>query len=231
MRPVRKGKGETGKRLLAAAADVFARKDYRSATAAEISELAGANIAAINYHFGDKETLYAEAWRYAFSEAITAHPPDGGVPADRPADERLRGEIAALLRRIGDENNKEFWIAQKELANPTGLLLEVMRDEIDPLRQRMEGVIREFLGPNVDESQVQLSVISIMSMCTAPIPLRRWQKNQGEKSEFPRVLGDLDALIDHIVQFSLGGLCSIQRTAKQTPQIQGKKRKKGKELQ
>ncbi len=110
----------TRKSLLAAASEVFAEKGYRDATIAEICERAKANVAAVNYHFGDKETLYIEAWRHSFSESVKAHPPDGGVSDDAPPEERLRGQVEALLRRIADENNKEFLIVHKELANPTG---------------------------------------------------------------------------------------------------------------
>ncbi len=43
--------------LLDAAAELFAAHGYHQTTHAEICERAGANIAAINYHFGDKEHL------------------------------------------------------------------------------------------------------------------------------------------------------------------------------
>jgi len=52
----RKTTGKTAKRLLNAAAEVFAERDYRSATVSEICRLAGTNISAVNYHFRDKET-------------------------------------------------------------------------------------------------------------------------------------------------------------------------------
>src|SRR5512139_1670083 len=121
MRAMREDTVRTRKNLLAAASEVFAEKGYRDATIAEICERAKANVAAVNYHFGDKETLYIEAWRHSFSESLKAHPPDGGVTEDARPEERLRGQVKALLHRIADENNKEFLIVHRELANPTGL--------------------------------------------------------------------------------------------------------------
>jgi AcrR family transcriptional regulator len=206
MRIVRKGGKETGRKLLEAAAEVFAEKGYRGATVAEICRLASANIAAINYHFRDKETLYAEAWRYAFSGAIKKHPPDGGVPADAPAGERLRGHIEALLRRISDEKNIEFRIARKELANPTGLLKEVMKEEVAPLHERMEKIIRDLLSPNVPDSQVRHCVISIVSQCFEPVALSLAIKEEG--GEHPPPL-DIAEYIEHVVRFSLGGIKSL----------------------
>ena len=125
----------TKKSLLAAASNFCAEKGYRDATIAEICERAKANVAAVNYHFGDKETLYIEAWRHSFSNSLKAHPPDGGVSEDARPEERLRGQVEALLHRMADENNREFLIVHRELANPTGLLEEVMRKDIRPARQ------------------------------------------------------------------------------------------------
>ena len=55
--------------VLHAACEVFADRGYRDATVAGICHKAGANPAAINYHFNDKESLYVEAWRQAAEEA------------------------------------------------------------------------------------------------------------------------------------------------------------------
>ena len=75
-------KQTTKDRLLEAACTIFADKGFRDATVAEICEAANANIAAVNYYFGDKEKLYDEVWHCAFSHATEAYPVDGGLPKD-----------------------------------------------------------------------------------------------------------------------------------------------------
>lgn len=204
-------RGETARRLLTAAAEVFAEKDYRSATVSEICQLAGANIAAVNYHFGDKETLYAKAWRYAFSESIKTHPPDGGVPSGAPPEERLRGQIRALLERISDDSNKEFWIVQKEITSPTGLLAEVMDAEIAPLHKRTEGVVREILGPDAPESRVHFCVLSIISQCTGPVAVSRLGITRTAEAQGPPPIEDIDSYAEHVVTFSLCALAALRK--------------------
>lgn len=208
MRGARKGRKDIGIRLLEAACRVFAEKGYRGATVQEISSLAGANIASINYHFNDKKTLYVEAWRYAFATSIEQYPPDGGVSADAPPEERLRGNISALLRRISDKNTVEFLIARNEVTNPTGFLKEVMREEIAPPHEIMKKAVRDLLGPNASESQVRYSVLCIITQCFEPIVLTRSINEQDGKGIFPPI-DNIEEFIEHVIQFSLGGLKSI----------------------
>ncbi len=213
MRIQRKGVAKTAKSLLVAASDVFATKGYRDATIAEICERAKANIAAVNYHFGDKETLYTEAWRHSFSESVKVHPPDGGVSDAAPPEERLRGQVVALLRRIADEDNREFFIVQKELANPTGLLNKVMRVELRPLHEKMETLVRELLGPRTSDMQVRFCTISIISQCINPMVAIKSQKEKREDKDSPPGVDDIEAYSRHVVQFSLAGIRTVREEA------------------
>ncbi len=45
---------KTQRNLLMAASEIFAERGFRDATIMEISKRAKTNVAAINYHFGDK---------------------------------------------------------------------------------------------------------------------------------------------------------------------------------
>jgi AcrR family transcriptional regulator len=207
MKTLRIGSAKTYKRLLAAAVDVFAEKGYRDATIAEICKRANANIAAVNYHFGDKETLYKESWRYSFSEAIKTHPPDGGVSIDALPEERLRGQITALLHRVADKDNKEFLILQKEFANPTGLLNEIMEEVIRPLREKTQASIRELIGSQVSDAEVQFCEISIISQCINPVIVRR----NREEMPGPPGIEDIEAYSNHVMKFSLAGLRAIRK--------------------
>ena len=222
MNTQRKSSSKTYNNLLAAAAEVFAEKGYRDATIAEICEKTKANIAAVNYHFGDKETLYREAWRYSFSESIKAHPPDGGVSGDAPPEERLRGQIAALLHRVADENNnKEFLIVQREFANPTGLLNEIMEEVIRPLQEQTQALIRELIGPEASDAQVQFCEISIISQCINPSVVGRNRK----KRAGPPQIEDIEAYSNHVIKFSLAGIRTIRKEVEKNGKVVKRRQK------
>jgi AcrR family transcriptional regulator len=206
----RKKSGVKKEKLLAAASNVFIEKGFRDATVAEICARAEANISAVNYHFGSKEALYQEAWRHSFTESLKAYPTDGGVNDTAPVEERLRGQLIALIQRIADENNKDFFIAQMEMINPTGLLQEVMKTELIPMRQQTLTLVREMLGPEATEQQVHYCEISIISMCVHPIVMQRIAKRIKNK-EMPAIIEDISAFADHVVKFALAGINAIRR--------------------
>src|SRR5258705_515061 len=93
---------ETDDRLLQAAGEVFAEFGFRRATVRDICSRAGANVAAVNYHFGDKAGLYAAVVKYGVGAAIQKYPPDMGLPTDKPAsaEQRLRAFVRGFLHRI-----------------------------------------------------------------------------------------------------------------------------------
>src|SRR5947207_5435679 len=99
-RPAAAAPDPTREKLLAAAAEVFAEAGFRNATVREICQRAGANIAAVNYHFGDKEKLYLEVLRRTQEDAFQKFPPDYGVKSNASAEEKLKAFVHSFLLRI-----------------------------------------------------------------------------------------------------------------------------------
>jgi AcrR family transcriptional regulator len=217
---MRKDALQTRERLLDSASTIFAEKGFRAATIKEISEKAGANIAAVNYHFGSKEQLYVEAWRYAFNNSIKAHPPDGGISLDAPAEERLKGQIKALIYRISDPHNREFKIMQQELYDNTGLLERVFRELLEPLRMRTLQLVVEILGPSVPQQLAEYCEVSIISQCITPLLSEKWSR-QGRTqagSQRKRVF-NIHKYAQHVAEFSLAGLKAVRMHYEETEYI------------
>jgi len=213
MKSGKKPDRDTQVRLLKSACEVFAEKGYREATLAEICERAGANIAAVNYYFRDKATLYAEAWRRSFQRSLEIYPADGNVPPGAPPEERLRGRIQSILQRIADPQSYEFDIIYKELVNQTGLLTDVMQESIEPIRRGLFVLMRELLGEKASDLQVRLCQMSIRAQCFDLIirEQRRKKSPEGKKFTGPPFLDvDVAELANHILRFSLAGIREIR---------------------
>lgn len=212
----RKHGHDTRERVLAAAAEVFAANGYREATVAEICRLAGANIAAVNYHFGGKEALYVEAWRRCLRASLEAHPPHGGVRPGAPPAERLHGRVRSIMRRITDPKSHEFDILHKEMANPTGLLSEAIPESLKPLRRSFAALIRELLGPRATEREARFCRMSVMAQCFGPLLRERHGRHAScppRAASHPPLAADVEALADHVARFSLAGIRDARRRA------------------
>jgi TetR/AcrR family transcriptional regulator, regulator of cefoperazone and chloramphenicol sensitivity len=215
MKPQNKQNNNTKNRLLKSACEVFAKKGYHNATIADICKGAGTNIAAVNYHFRNKKTLYVEAWRQAFHRSLEAYPPDGGVSPDAPAEQRLYGRISSILQRFGDPRNYEVeMMMHKEMANPTGLLTDVIRKSIEPLQEGLRSIVRELLGKSATEEQVLLCQRSIKAQCFDPMGCQRHHgkfEKAGIRFEMTPLNFPVETIAEHITRFSLAGIREVRR--------------------
>src|SRR5262245_16107260 len=124
---------DTKTRLLDAAGQIFADRGFEAATIREICQQANANIAAINYYFGDKEQLYVATLKHAHAcKAV-------GVPAMLPAgmkpEDKLRAFVAAMLQQIVFEETPAWHatLILREMVNPTRACEELVQDNIRPM--------------------------------------------------------------------------------------------------
>ena len=82
---------QTRQALIEAGGAVFAEVGFHNATVREICRRAGANGAAVNYHFEDKAALYREVLAYYQARALQKFPLDMGVQPGAPATDRSNG--------------------------------------------------------------------------------------------------------------------------------------------
>ncbi len=160
------GVDSTKARILEAAGGIFAAKGFEAATVREICQVAGANLAAVNYHFGDKQRLYVETIKHAHCSRAQEIP----LPVwdeSTPAKVKLRGFIGVLLQRmLGDDQAP--WHAQlmlREIARPNLACEELVRDYIRPHFEVLKGILRELLPPDVSEERLALTAFSVVGQC------------------------------------------------------------------
>lgn len=201
----------TREQLLAAASTVFAEGGFRQATVRDICRRAGANVAAVNYHFGGKEELYAEVLRRNFRTALQRFPAQGEVPRDADPCERLRGFVRSFVRRIfvtGPDSCHGRLLA-REMVDPTPALDALVATEIRALVDCATGIVRELLGPGLDEDGVRMTMASVVSQIVfyqhcQPVIRRMFPDLAFGEAE-------LEDLAEHITEFSLAGIAAVSR--------------------
>src|SRR6266511_324295 len=197
---------ETRQRLLEAAGEVFAERVFRATTVREICQRAKANLAAVNYHFGDKERLYAAVLQYTFRYAIEKYPLDLGLGAEATAEERLQAFIRSHLFGFLDEGLPAWHgkLMAREMAEPTGMLDTFVDQMIRPKAELLMSIVRDVLGHDANPRRVWRCAASIIGQCLFYHHARPVIKRlDPEQTYTPEALEDL---VDHITQFSLAAL-------------------------
>lgn len=193
---------ETRRKLIDAAGQVFAERGLHAATLQEITDRAGVNKAAVNYHFRDKFELYAAVVRHCLSLANTPRAEEmTGPPA-----ERLRLLITHIMKDILDPSHPPWRAAiiRHELAQPTAALDAVMDELISPRSRLQRDIVRGILGPRASEEKVARCTVSIVAQCLIYLNDRRLM------ARLHPVLADDDRkpeeIARHIADFSLAAL-------------------------
>src|SRR3972149_1611495 len=135
---------QTRTRLLEAAREVFSQHGFQGATVREICRRAEANGAAVNYHFGSKDGLLAEALNFAPLKAMQK----ANVKAGECPKMRLRLFICDFMLMLLDEKNpsSQCQIMARELADPTPALDKIVREAIAPLHEFLGELLHEIAG-------------------------------------------------------------------------------------
>jgi len=201
----------TRERVLESACKIFAEKGFRDATVAEICDSADANIASVNYHFGDKETLYDEVWRHAFSITTQAYPTNAGVTDDTPVEDLLYAFANALIHRMFSEDDAGHFakLLYREMASPTLALEKIAEETVFPQVQVVDRILKKAFGDTMDEQAFMLCKQSIIGQCAFynfSRPLRT--RIMGKETQTDQ---ELDRIARHIAQFSMGGLQEVMR--------------------
>jgi TetR/AcrR family transcriptional regulator, regulator of cefoperazone and chloramphenicol sensitivity len=202
----------TRDRIIEAAGEIFAEKGFDATTVRDICQRAEANVAAVNYYFGDKQRLYVEAvvrahrWRME-----RARLPEW--TADTPPEQKLADFVATFIRRIrtGPENTWHTRLIMREMMNPREACVELVQSSIRPQFEILQRILRELLPREKSEEKLHLTAFSIVGQCLFyhfADPVVRNLVTGEEYADY-----DVEKLTDHIARFSLGALETAARQA------------------
>ena len=215
------GQMATRQHLLEAAGQVFADAGYRAATVREICERAGANIAAVNYHFGDKEQLYRAVLQETYQSAVKKYPADYGLRANATAEERLRAFVHSLLLRIFSEgpSARHGKLMAREMMEPTGALDAIVREDIRPMSALLVSIVSELLGAGADDATKRLCANSVVSQALFYHHCRPVVVRLHPDLKFDRA--GIERLTEHITRFSLAAIKNLAKKPRRAAAAKG----------
>lgn len=200
---------ETRVKLLDAAEDVFAEVGYEAATTREICRRAGVkNVGAVNYYFGGKERLYAEAVKYAM-RTCTAGAPFPDWPAGAKPERKLRDFIRTMMARMMEiPKAASMTLMMREMTRiePSDVTEEVVKENIRPMADLLGEILKEML-PKLPFQRRVLIAFSIVGQCL----YYRQNRAVAEVLFGNEITGQFSAeyLAEHIANFSLGALTDL----------------------
>lgn len=192
--------------IIKAAGRLFIDKGYRATTIRRICAEAGVNIAAVNYHFGDKKNLYAAVIHYYKDSAFNKFPLDYGIQEGDSPRSKITSFIHAMAMRIfGEDSEPQFGkLLVRELIEPTGELDNLINDIFRPSFLKLSSLVKELLSKNATNRMVYLCSMSIVGQCLYFRNSPRLAGRMMKKENFSRE--EIQTLADHISRFSLAAL-------------------------
>lgn len=210
-RPGRRTDGrQTAEAVLQAAGQVFASKGFDRATSKEICVLAGANGAAVNYHFGGFEALYDAVLLRAHERVLSWENLAAVAASDAAPGDKIRQLIALHMDAlIGLGSHAwELRVVSRELVSPSPALLRLHAQQMSPRMLTIDLIVAEIMGAPVDSPAVRQAAFCTMTpslmLLTGPPAMIHAIAGSGATDAV-----DLRALVDALAAYALAGIKAL----------------------
>lgn len=207
---------DTRQRLVQAAIEVFAEKGFEAATVRDICARANANVAAVNYHFGDKKTLYGIIFDEVFRTLQEQRTPF--LPSTAPAERRLETYIHSFFEELfycdegGAEGAQLSAMYLMEIAHPTDVLDSLVSQYIARDAAELHSIVAALLGPDAPP----LTVINCAASIAGQVLHYYHSQPLIERLHpgLPPASARRQELTEHVLRFSLGGIAQMKGEAR-----------------
>lgn len=206
--------GHTRERILDEAEALFAEQGYEAVSVREITKRAGCNLAAVNYHFGNKKNLYLEVFR---SRVVPRAFRIQKVFREKLGERRTLG-LKTLIQALATafikgpltdrERLAHHQLMAREMAHPTEAMTVMVEEAMRPFFMELAGYFRPLLQEDIEIEAVILSMLSMFSQ----ILFFNFARNSVSMVTGKSYDSDFkDSLIEHITDFTLHGFDMMQR--------------------
>lgn len=199
---------ETRDRLLRASAQLFASRGFRDVTVRDICRAARANVAAVNYHFGDKLGLYRDVLQVAIDAMRETNEAGQRAAEGQPPTEQLRRYLSVFLRRVlNPENETIHRLIQREADHPTSAMDTMIEQALRPRLEFFAAVVAELMGCDPADPRVLRCVGSILAQTIIYVRKNPMAERLG--FVFKPTPENIEAAARHIAEFSVAGIRAI----------------------
>jgi len=195
----------TRNRILEVAGELFADQGFAETPSKVIAARAEVDLAAINYHFGGRDGLYAAVLVEAHRGLIGADLLRGVAEADLSPPEKLHRVISSLVTATTVEGDWRTRVLAQEILSPSSHLRSALQDELMLKLPLLLGLIADIAGIPVDDPALQRCAISVTAPCAAMLVVGR---TASPLAPVLRSMSDED-LTEHLYRFAIGGLQAI----------------------
>jgi AcrR family transcriptional regulator len=200
---------ETRERLLKAAERLFADRGFKQVTVRDICQAARANVAAVNYHFGDKLGLYREVLQSAIDAMRETNDAARQAGKGHDAEEQLRRYIIIFVRRLlGSGHDTVHKLIHREMHDPTPALDDLVEQGVRPRVEYLSGLVADIIGCRPSDPRVLRCVASVQAQSIAYLP-NPIADRLG--LTFKPTAARIEEVAEHIAEFSLAGVHAVGR--------------------
>lgn len=206
---------DTRHRLLHAAGDEFARSGFQAASIRTICEAAGANIAAVKYHFGSKEGLYHAVWAVAAEQMVCSERMPR-LEDEHDPREALRSFMAWFMRLVLTESRTHPWAGRllaHETVSPTpGALKMFVQHCAGPITKEISRIVKAIVGRPLPTATSDDLVFAVVALCVNPKHSREILTLLGHPP--PETTDGINRMAGVMAEFAISGLTGFaERTA------------------
>ena len=197
-------------RLLQSALRVFAEQGYAQASVRDICAQSEMNVAAVNYHFGDKAGLYREVFRSQLQQLVDSQ----AFLEQEDALQALRRFYGRMLERseAAEQSRSLFFrLAMREQLEPSGVLDASLQEHLRQSHQGLLHFVAQQTGLSASDPNAQRLAMFVAFMAS---PLQKHPELLDILApDVPRDVEGLRATVDHLAQcaLSLLDIASVSR--------------------
>lgn len=196
----------TRRHLLDVAGQVFAERGFADATGKEICARAGANAAAIHYHFGGREPLYEAVLVEAHQRLLELDAMRAAAALPVAPRDKLRVILGGVVQRAtAPDAHWATRVLARELLAPSFAMSSLARDALLPKARVMLGLLAAITGLPPDDPALQRGLFLLIGPCIALLIVPRATRD----TVVPALSADADALVEDMMAYAEAGLAAL----------------------